>query len=119
MDFLGGKGAAVIWRAVSDTARQLSLLPHVVVRERTVEASGRLGEFVWCQAEFAGGCGDHLRRDVAAAALATHVVERVADGVHVEGFRGEVLLSFFLHFMCVLMLPVHQTVRACVLCRVI
>ena len=91
----------------------------MVVREGTVEASGRLGEFVRGQAEFAGGCGDHLRRDVAAAALAAHVVERVADGVHVEGFRGEVLLGFFLHFMCVLMLPVRQTVRACVVCRVI
>ena len=33
-----------------DTARQLLPLPRVVVRERTVEASGRLGEFVRRQA---------------------------------------------------------------------
>ena len=89
------------WRAVSDTVRQSLPLPHVVVRERTVEASGRLGEFVRRQAQPAGGRRDHLRRDVAAAALATHVVERVADGVHVEGFRGEVLLGLFLHGLSV------------------
>ena len=73
----------------------------MIVREGTVEASGDFGKLVWRQAEFAGGRGDHLRRDVAAAALAAHVVERIADGVHVEGFRGEVLLGLFLHGMSV------------------
>ena len=69
----------------------------MIVREGTIEASGRFGKFVWRQAEFAGGRGDHLRRDVAATAFAAHVVERVADGGHVKGFRGEVLPCSFLH----------------------
>ena len=73
----------------------------MVIRERTVDPSGRFGEFVRSQPEFAGGCGDHLRRDVAAAAPAAHVVERIADGVHVKGFRGEVLLGLFLHGLSV------------------
>lgn len=88
-------------RGVRHRAPTRDGLPHVVVRERTVEASGGFGEFVWRQPEFAGGRGDHLRRDVAAAALAAHVVERIADGVHVEGFRGEVLLVLFLHGLSV------------------
>ena len=37
---------------MSDTARQPLLLPHVVVREGTVEASGRFGELVCRQPEF-------------------------------------------------------------------
>lgn len=45
--------------------------------------------------EFTGGRGDHLRRDVAAATLAAHVVERVADGGHVETLRCEVLFRLF------------------------
>ena len=76
-------------------------LSHMVVREGAIEASGRFGKLVCRQTEFTGGCGDHLRRDVAAAALAAHVVERVADGIHVEGFRGEVLLVLFFHGMSV------------------
>ena len=71
-------------RGVRHRAPTRGGLPHVIVREGTVEASGGFGEFVRSQAEFAGGSGDHLRRDVAAAALAAHVVERVADCVHIE-----------------------------------
>ena len=73
----------------------------MVIREGTVDPSGRFGEFIWRQAELSGGCGNHLRRDVAAAAFAAHVVERIADGGHVKEFRGEVLLGLFLHGLSV------------------
>lgn len=66
-------------------------LPDVVVRERTVEASGSFGEFVDRQLERARGGRNHLRRDVA---------ENVADGVHVEVLDREIPVFLF-HGVCV------------------
>ena len=59
-------------RGVRHRAPTRGGLPHVIVRERTVEASGGFGEFVWRQAEFASGRGDHLRRDVATAKIVAY-----------------------------------------------
>ena len=67
----------------------------VVVRERTVEASGRFGEFVDRQFERTSGGRDHLRRDVATAAGAAHVVEGLADCVHVKAFDSEIPIAIF------------------------
>ena len=50
-----GEEEEVSWRGVPDTARQPLPSPHVVVREGTVEPSGRFGELVRRQPEFAGG----------------------------------------------------------------
>ena len=86
-------------RGVRHRAPTRGGLPHVIVRERTVEASGRFGEFVDRQLERTCGGRNHLRRDVAAAAGAAHVVEGLADCVHVKAFDCEIPIALF-HGMC-------------------
>ena len=70
-------------------------LPHVVGDEGAVETGGRLGELGGRQLEKTGGGLDEPGRNVAAAAGAAHVVEGLADCVHVKAFDSEIPIAFF------------------------
>ena len=57
--------------------------------EGAVEPGGGFGEFDWRQLEKSGGGADELGGDVASAAGASHVIEGLLDGDHVEFLGGK------------------------------